>query len=67
MKLSPEAVKVGLEKIEKGEELLRSLDDFATELLGKTAEALDLIETGHGLLTGKLILKDGLPSESDPD
>lgn len=54
--MNPNAVKLALSKLEKAEDLLRSLDDFATTLLGKTAEAMDLVETARGLLTGKLNL-----------
>jgi len=56
--MNPAAVKVALAKLKLAEELLRSLDDFATSLLGKTAEAMDLVETANGLLTGRLVLDE---------
>lgn len=52
MALNPKDVNAGMAKLEKAEGLLRSLDDFATSLLGRTAEALDLISDGRGLLAG---------------
>lgn len=63
---TPEAVKLGMDKIKKAEELLRKTDDFATTLLGMTSEAVDLLNTGHGLLAGTLLIgKDGLVEEAD--
>jgi len=58
MALDPKDVQAAMLKIKKAEDLLRSLDDFATSLLGKTSEALDLIDTASGLLNGKLTLND---------
>ena len=52
--IKPDDVKLGMEKLRKAEEMLRSLDDFATSLLGKTAEALDLVATAKGLMLGTL-------------
>jgi len=64
--MNPAAVKLAMAKIAKARDLLQSLDDFATTLLGKTAEALDLIDTAEGLLTGKLILDaNGNPIEKE--
>lgn len=56
MALDPKAVAEGMRKLEKAADLQRSIDDFATSLLGKTAEVLDLIEEGRGLLAGTHIL-----------
>lgn len=54
----PTDVMLGMQKLERAGNLLRSLDDFATSLLGKTAEALDLNETALGLLNGSLTADD---------
>lgn len=58
MAIDPKDVQAAMLKLKKAEDLLRSLDDFATSLLGKTSEALDLINTANGLLSGSLTLND---------
>lgn len=66
MALDPKDVQAAMLKIKKAEDLLRSLDDFATSLLGKTSEALDLIDTASGLLNGKLTMNgNGIAVEKD--
>lgn len=58
MALDPKDVQAGMLKLKKAEDLAQSMDDFATSLLGKTAEILDLISEARGLLAGTHTIND---------